>query len=130
MPEGPTIVILREQVECFARKRVLEAEGNAKIDLARVRGRRVEAFRSWGKHFLIELPDHWLRVHFLMFGSYTIDARKPRPPRLGLRFRNGELKLCSCAIREIEAPLDEVYDWSGDVMSDDWNPRAAPDSLG
>jgi endonuclease-8 len=43
-----------------------------------LRGQPVDAFRSWGKHFLIQLPDHALRVHFLMFGSYTIDVRKPR----------------------------------------------------
>jgi endonuclease-8 len=125
MPEGPSIVILREQVARFSRRRVLGATGNAKIDIDRVAGQRVRAFRSWGKHFLIELEDHSLRVHFLLFGSYTIDERKPRPPRLSLRFPNGELNFYSCAIRVIEAPLDEVYDWSADVMSDDWSPRAA-----
>jgi endonuclease-8 len=129
MPEGPTIVILREQVERFTGRRIVRAGGNARIDKARLTGRSVEAFRSWGKHFLIELPDHALRVHFLMFGSYTIDERKPREPRLSLEFPTGELNLYSCAIREIEADLDEVYDWSADVMSDAWNPRAASRKL-
>jgi endonuclease-8 len=125
MPEGPSIILLREQVKRFERRRILHAEGNAKIDLARLRGRRVDAFRSWGKHFLIQLPDHALRVHFLMFGSYTIDERKPREPRLSLRFARGEVNFYSCAIREIEADLDEVYDWSADVMADAWDPAAA-----
>ena len=125
MPEGPSIVILREQVERFAGRRIVEATGNARIDMARLTGRRVEAFRSWGKHFLIELPDHALRVHFLMFGSYTIDERKPRDPRLRLRFGRGELNLYSCAIRELDGDLDAAYDWSADVMSDTWSPRAA-----
>ena len=104
---------------------MLRAEGNAKIDLERLRGRRVAAFRSWGKHFLLDFDGFALRVHFLMFGSYTIDERKPRPPRLSLGFRTGELNLYSCAIREIEGDLDEAYDWSADVMSDAWDPRAA-----
>jgi endonuclease-8 len=125
MPEGPTIVILREQVERFAGCRILRAEGNARIDMTRLTGRPVEAFRSWGKHFLIDLPGFALRVHFLMFGSYTIDERKPREPRLSLGFQTGELNLYSCAIRLIEGDLDQAYDWRGDVMSDAWDPRAA-----
>ena len=125
MPEGPTILILREQVARFTGCRIEEATGNAKIDQTRLVGQRVRAFRSWGKHFLIELPTHTLRVHFMMFGSYLIDARKPREPLLSLRFAEGELNLYSCAIREIEPPLDEVYEWSADVLSDTWDPAAA-----
>jgi endonuclease VIII len=125
MPEGPSIVILREQVERFAGCRILQAEGNAKIDIPRLVGQRVKSFRSWGKHFLIELPDVVLRVHFLMFGSYTVDVRKPREARLSLRFKTGELNLYSCAIRTLEAELDEVYDWTADVMSDAWDAAAA-----
>jgi endonuclease VIII len=129
MPEGPSIVILREQVAQFAGHAILRADGNAKIDMARLERRRVEAFRSWGKHFLIDLGSFALRVHFLMFGSYTIDERKPREPRLRLGFPNGELNLYSCAIRVLDGDLDEAYDWSADVMSDAWNPRAASRKL-
>jgi endonuclease VIII len=125
MPEGPSIVILREQVAAFAGCNILRAEGNAKIAMDRLTGQRVRAFRSWGKHFLIELPDVAVRVHFLMFGSYTINERKPRDARLSLAFKSGELNFYSCAIRTIDEPLDAVYDWSADVMSDTWNPRAA-----
>ncbi len=76
MPEGPTIVILRGEVAHFTGQRILAAEGNSRIDLARLVGQSVTAFRSWGKHFLIELPGFAIRVHFLMFGSYNIDTRK------------------------------------------------------
>jgi endonuclease-8 len=129
MPEGPSIVILREQVERFAGCTIVRAEGDAKIDMLRIAGRRVSAFRSWGKHFLVDLDDFALRVHFMMFGSYTIDERKPRAPRLSLRFPAGELNLYSCAVRVIEDDLDDVYDWSADVMSDAWNGRAAARKL-
>jgi endonuclease-8 len=40
--------------------------------------------------------------------------------RLQLSFSNGELNLYACAIRIIEEDVDEVYDWSGDVMNDAW----------
>lgn len=125
MPEGPTIVILKEEVSRFERRKILRAEGNAKIDMARLVGKKVAAFRSWGKHFLIELPGVAVRVHFLMFGSYTVDARKDREPRLSLQFRGGEINFYSCSVRLLEGPLDETYDWAADVMADAWDASAA-----
>jgi len=135
MPEGPSLVILGEEVARFRRKRILAATGNAKFDKTRLVG-RCPTFRTWGKHFLIEVPGFAVRVHFLMFGSYTIDTRKDREPRLQLTFRNGELNFYSCAIKPLEAAVDEIYDWRTDVMSEAWDPaiarrklRAMPDTL-
>ena len=125
MPEGPSIVLLREQVARFAGQTIRRAHGNAKIAMSRLEGQKVSAFRSWGKHLLIELPGFAVRVHFLMFGSWTIDSRKDREPRLSLGFRAGELNLYSCAVRLVEGALEETYDWSRDVMADEWDAAAA-----
>jgi endonuclease VIII len=126
MPEGPSLVILRDLTQSFAGKRIRTAEGNSKIDKQRLVGQRVVALRTWGKHFLIELEGFAVRIHFLMFGSYCIDSRKPRPPRLSLGFAHGrELNFYSCAVRYIEGALDEEYDWRGDVLADTWDPRLA-----
>ncbi|HEX6334798.1 MAG TPA: endonuclease, partial [Flavisolibacter sp.] len=58
-------------------------------------------------------------------GTYRINETKEAAPRLHMKFTNGEINLYSCAVRFIEEPLDEVYDWSADVMSDAWDPKAA-----
>jgi endonuclease VIII len=137
VPEGPSLVILRELTQSFAGKRIRAAEGNSKIDKARLVGQRIVALRTWGKHFLIELDGFAIRIHFLMFGSYCIDSRKDRPPRLALSFARGrELNFYSCAVRYVEGRLDEEYDWHADVMSDTWDPalarrklKAMPDTL-
>ena len=137
MPEGPSIVILREAAQGFAGQTIQRAEGNTRIDKGRLVGQRVVALRSWGKHFLVEMPQFTLRVHFLLFGSYRINERKEGAvPRLSLQFGQGELNLYTCSVQYIEEPLDDVYDWRADVMSDAWDPalarkrlRAAPDTL-
>jgi len=126
MPEGPSLVILRELAQPFAGKRIRKVEGNSKLDLTRLVGQRVVALRTWGKHFLIELDGFAVRIHFLMFGSYCIDTRKDRPPRLSLQFASRrELNFYSCAVRYIEGSLDDEYDWHVDVMSDAWDGAAA-----
>jgi endonuclease-8 len=137
MPEGPSIVILKEQAADFAGKTIMGVEGNTKLDKSRLLDQRIVALRSWGKHFLIELPEFSLRIHFLLFGTYRINERKvDRPPRLSLRFADGELNFYTCSVQYIELPLDELYDWRADVMSDRWDAvlarrrlRAMPDTL-
>ena len=126
MPEGPSIVILREQAAKFVGGAVREVSGNSRQDLARMQGRRLRAACSWGKHFLLDFDDFALRVHLLLFGSYRIDDPKPdRTPRLHLGFDNGRLDLYACSLRYLEGALDAHYDWSVDVMADAWDPAQA-----
>ncbi|HEY5803513.1 MAG TPA: DNA-formamidopyrimidine glycosylase family protein [Lysobacter sp.] len=129
MPEGPSIVILKEAASKFRGKTVRASTGNSKLDLARMRGRRAVAIRSWGKHFLIEFRGFSLRVHMLMFGSYRIDDAKPVPPRVSLEFDNGVLNIYSSSLKYIEGPLDDTYDWRGDVMNAEWDPKLARKKL-
>ncbi len=125
MPEGPSIVLLREAAARFKGKTVRTVQGNSKLDLSVLEGRRVRAVRSWGKHFLLEFSRLSVRIHLMMFGSWRIDERKPSPPRLSLGFDTGELNFYACSVKLIEVPLEEVYDWRGDVMSDAWDPALA-----
>jgi endonuclease-8 len=137
MPEGPSIVILKEQVTPFLGRTIAQVHGNTTIEKERLLGQKVEAFRSWGKHFLVEMPDFSLKVHFMLFGSYRINEEKSwAVPRLSLGFDNGVINLYACSVKFIEEPLDLVYDWWADVMSEHWDPklalqrlRARPDTL-
>ena len=130
MPEGPSIVILKEEVTQFTGKKVLEVSGNSKIDQERLLNQKVLEFRSWGKHFLVCFSGFTLKVHFLMFGSYRINESKEGvTPRLHLGFDDGELNFYSCSIKILEGDVDAHYDWSVDVMNDSWNPEHAREKL-
>jgi endonuclease-8 len=126
VPEGPSIVILKEAAAGFAGRLVSRVHGNSREPIQRMAGQRLLALRSWGKHFLVEFDGFSLRVHFLLFGSYRIDERKEVPPRVGLEFEDGsELNFYACSVKFIEGPLDAAYDWSADVMNDAWDPAQA-----
>lgn len=130
MPEGPSIIILKELVAPFKDQEVIATTGNsAKIDLNRPTGKIITDFKSWGKHFLICFDDYTIKIHFLLFGSYRINERKDTEPRLSLHFRDGELNFYACSVQEIETPLDDLYDWSGDVMNPLWDPEKAKQKL-
>jgi len=126
MPEGPSIVILKELVQPYKGKKILEVTGNTKtIDKASLEGEKVVDFKSWGKHFLICLPKQTIRIHFMLFGSYSIGEQTKANPRLCLKFAKGALYFYTCSVRSLEGSLDELYDWSADVMNDKWDPRKA-----
>jgi endonuclease-8 len=131
MPEGPSIVILRDEAAKFAGKVVRQVTGNSRQDITRMQGQRVRAFCSWGKHFLVRFDGFTMKVHFMLFGRYTIDQDKVgrdgaiATPRVSLAFDNGVLNLYACSVKFIEGDLDAIYDWSGDVMADAWDPAQA-----
>lgn len=129
MPEGPSIVILKEEVQEFTGQKVIAVLGNSKIDQSRLLNQTVIAFKSWGKHFLICFEGFALRIHFLLFGTYRINERKEAPIRLNLTFPNGEINFYSSAIKFLEGDIESHYDWSEDVMSEHWDPKNAKRKL-
>lgn len=121
MPEGPSIVILKEAVQAFKGKKITAVNGNSKLDIQRLNGQVITDFKSWGKHFLICFKTFTVRIHLMLFGSYRINEAKEAKPRLSLQFKNGELNFYTCSVAFIEEDPDDVYDWSADVMSPLWS---------
>ena len=129
MPEGPSILILKEAIAAFNQKKVLKASGNAKIDFSLLENKKITDIKTWGKHLLICFDEFFLRIHLLMFGTYRINERKDAAPRLQLQFSKGELNFYTCSVKLVEGDPDEVYDWSADVLNKNWDAKKAVKTL-
>jgi endonuclease-8 len=128
MPEGPSIVLLKEALQTFVDKKIINADGSSKkIEYGRLPGAKIRKIKTWGKHLLICLPNVTIRIHLLMFGSCSIDTPKPnRIAKLNLFFARGHsLHFYACAVTLISEPLSRVYDWSADIMSKRWDSTKA-----
>ncbi len=128
MPEGPSILIIKEQLApVMTGKKITTATGNAKIDFQLLFNKKVKSVNSWGKHLLIMLPNLTVRVHFLMFGSWSMNeqTKTNRSLRLKLSFQKKEIYFYTCSIRLLEGDINDLYDWEADVLSDKWNPGKA-----
>jgi len=133
--EGPSIHLAAEQLRPFAGRRILQVSGNSRIGIERLRRRVVRDVFAWGKHLVLQFDTFALRVHFLLWGTFaatvrgesvTGDYRRTGPPRLVLRFANGEITIWSASLRFLDTPsARDHYDFSVDILSDSWNPRAA-----
>lgn len=128
MPEGPKIAVLKELAEPFSRQVVASVAGNFK-DKNKLVGQKILGFKTWGKHFLICFKGFTVRVHLMLFGSYLINEESGKTPTLGLTFKKGTLNFYASKIIILEGDLDDIYDWSTDVMSEDWDPKAAKAKL-
>jgi endonuclease-8 len=130
MPEGPSIVILKEAVAEFKGQKVVEVSGNTKVDFNKLTGKKITDFKSFGKNFFICFGKKLsVKVHFMLFGSYRINERKETPARLSLLCSKGEINLYACSVQLIKDDLDELYDWTADVMNDDWDVAKARKKL-
>lgn len=129
MPEGPSIVIAKEQVSPFIGETIVAVDGNSKIAIKRAENKKLLDVRTWGKHLLLCFEGFTFRIHFLLFGTYRINETKNTPLRLGLVFSNGALNFYTASIKILAGDINSHYDWSADVMNATWNPKAALDKL-
>ena len=132
MPEGPSIFILKELITpLFKGKKIIRTFGNAKIGMVQLAGKKVIDIKCWGKQLLIYTEDAIIRIHLLMFGSYSIDENKKpaRSLRLALMFSKQAVYFYNCSVRLLPAETGELYDWQADVLSNEWNSLKARKKL-
>lgn len=124
MPEGTSLVLFKEELLPFKGKKIVQVSGIVPgIDVLRMEGRVIRTILTWGKHLLFYFgSDLSLRVHFQMSGTYYINKRQTSISQLRLTSEDGAtLDLFTCSLKFIEQPLEDIYDWRTDVMSNEWD---------
>ncbi|MDQ0594855.1 endonuclease-8 [Chryseobacterium ginsenosidimutans] len=131
MPEGPSIVLMKEDLQKFAGKKVVEAGGDAKFDKDILEGKVLKEIRTFGKQTYLVFDDIAVRIHLLMFGSYEVDEQtKPHQQlRLSLIFKEGGMYFYTCHVKLVDLEFLSQIDWEADVMSDAWNPEKTEEKL-
>lgn len=129
MPEGPSILILKEKLSYLRNKTVTEASGYVSLDLEALIHHKIMDFKTWGKHLLICFSGFTIRVHLGLFGTCQLHEPKKVNPSLALHFHNDSVYFYVCTIRRIDEPLDEVYDWSADIMDAQWSTEKALEKI-
>ncbi|MFT4023482.1 MAG: DNA-formamidopyrimidine glycosylase family protein [Flavihumibacter sp.] len=126
MPEGPTIILAAEKLSGFIGKTVQKVAGYKNAPQRSLKGRRLTAIHTWGKHLLLVFGDRTLRVHFLLFGSMAVNPGDKRRAKLALHFTGGDtMAFYLCSLEMITEPLADHYDWTVDILSAQWKPANA-----
>lgn len=126
MPEGPSILIASEEMADAVGKKVKSVSGNSKEPIDSLKSQKLIEVGAWGKHLLLFFENATLKIHFLMFGSYTIDREKEgRDPRLALDFGTTKIYFYTCSVKFLSEDANDVYDWGADILSPSWDEDAA-----
>ncbi|WP_185289891.1 DNA-formamidopyrimidine glycosylase family protein [Chryseobacterium lactis] len=131
MPEGPSIILMKESLQPFVGQQVKEVSGNAKFDKELFIGQKFLEIRTFGKQTYLVFEKSAIRIHLLMFGSYSINKQtKPdKSLRLALIFPTGGIYFYTCSVKAVELEFLSSIDWEADVMSDQWSPEKAEQKL-
>lgn len=131
MPEGPTILLMKEDLLKFEGKQVIYAKGSIISDKNLIIGETLKEVRTFGKLTFLVFEKFCFRIHLLMYGSYSLFEKKhlTHTLRLGLQFKNEEVYFYTCSAKIINIKELEKIDWEADIMSDDWNSQKAKDKM-
>jgi len=122
MPEGPSILHLRNQLLPFKGKIVREAGGYGPMPTAWIKGKKLLDIKTWGKHLLFIFSNGTARVHLGLFGDVLVNERKKVNRSFYLEFAKGEINGYVVRAEKLTASPAEVYDWRTDVLSKDFDP--------
>ena len=117
VPEGPTILHLRDELLPFKGKVVKKAGGYGPMPAAWIKGKKLKDILTWGKHLLFVFANGAVRVHLGLFGDILVNDRKKVNRSFFLEFQNGEINGYVVKARKIDGPLNETYDWRTDILS-------------
>ncbi|UOU97190.1 endonuclease [Chryseobacterium daecheongense] len=131
MPEGPSILLMKESLQKFTGEKVIEVSGNAQFDKDPLQGRILLEIRTFGKQTYLVFDAFSTRIHLLMFGSYSVDeqTKLDQSLRLVLKFKNGSFYFYTCSVKLLSLDHLSQIDWEADVLSDIWSPQKAEKKL-
>lgn len=130
MPEGPSIVIAREEMIPAIGKKVLTVAGNSREPIASLKGQELIEIGTWGKHLLLFFEESVVKIHFMLWGSYSIDTPKEnRQIRMSLKFKGITLFFYACSVKFLTEDVNELCDWSSDIMNISWDTEKALEKI-
>lgn len=130
MPEGPTIVLMKEDLQKFVGEKVIEVNGSEVPENSEIKGEVLREIKIFGKQTYLIFDIIIFKIHLMMFGSYSLYKRKDIDTlRLGLTFKDGGMYFYTCVVKVIDESFLKKIDWEADIMSDKWNPEKTEKTL-
>lgn len=120
MPEGPSILHLKDQLMPFKNKVVRNAGGYGKMPTDWIKGKKLLDIKTWGKHLLFVFSNGTVRVHLGLFGDVLVNERKKVNRSFYLEFARGEINGYVVKAKKIE-DIEKEYDWRTDILSPEFD---------
>lgn len=93
--EGPGVKVISERLKVLEKKIIKEVKGNTKkFNIHLLKNRKILKVFHYGKNLLFKIEKlGYLRIHFLMYGSYSINKQIKNERALRLMIDTGNYKI-------------------------------------
>lgn len=130
MPEGPTIVLMKEDLQKFVGEKVIDVDGSEIPKESEVKGEILREIKTFGKQTYLIFDKIIFKIHLMMFGSYSLHERKDIDTlKLGLKFKDGGMYFYTCVVKIVDEGYLKKINWEADVMSGKWDPEKTEKTL-
>lgn len=121
MPEGPSLLNLKNNLLPFKGKIVQDAGGYGKMPTAWLKKKKLLDILTHGKNLLFVFNKGIVKVHLRLFGEVLVNETKKVNPSFYLHFAKGEINGYVVNAQQLESPLEKLFDWRTDILSTEFD---------
>lgn len=123
MPEGPSLLRLKDKLLAFKNKQVKNAGGYSKMPTDWINGKKLLDIQTWGKHLFFIFTNGAVNLHLGLFGEVLVNERKKVNRSFFLEFATGEINGYVVRVKKEKKELEDLYDWRTDILSKQYDKR-------
>lgn len=123
MPEGPSILFLKNKIQRYKGKTVSEASGYGEMDKSRIVNLPLLDIETYGKNLLFVFKDFFIGVHLGLFGSMLVNKRKKVNASFALHFGESEINFYVAKTKFYQGKPNEVFNFKTDILKKEFDPE-------
>ena len=116
MPEGPSILFLKNKLQRYKGKMVTEASGYGDLDKSGMTNIKLEDIDAYGKNLLFVFKDFFVGVHLGLFGSMLINKTKKVNASFALHFASSEINFYVAKAKRYEGKPADHFNFKTDIL--------------
>lgn len=123
MPEGPSILFLKNKIQRYKGKTVSEASGYNEMDKSKMTNNKLLDIETYGKNLLFVFKDFFVGVHLGLFGSMLVNKRKKVNASFALHFGDSEINFYVAKTKLYEGKPSDIFNFKTDILKKEFDPE-------
>jgi endonuclease-8 len=123
MPEGPSILFLKNKLNRYKNKTVSEASGYGEMDKTAIVNIQLINIETYGKNLLFVFKDFFVGVHLGLFGSMLINKRKKVNASFALHFSDSEINFYVAKTKFHPGKPKDIFNFKTDILKKEFDPQ-------
>ena len=123
MPEGPSILFLKNKLQRYKGKMVSEASGYGEMDKSKIENIKLLDIDTYGKNLLFVFQDFFVGVHLGLFGSMLVNKRKKVNASFALHFASDEINFYVAKTKLYEGKPSDHFNFKTDILKSEFDPE-------